>query len=699
MASILDSALRRFGVTLGVSAAKRQVEEALEPILERAIRTGMDENATLREMALATRNIPGLRVASHAAVSAAGAVLAEHADDLWPGRTDPFTKSMRVALKRLGPSLHFASDIGADALEKAVKAKADGIISPATAIPSDRKAELDQGVFLWPGEFPNRFLVPARNDDGTIKFDAQNLPIILDPEVMTRRHQSKYTTSSTRTVSGGKGQPSRQVTDPPQRPDFIGPFALRDAVQMVDMGRMDPAAAEAIQKLLAPKPGYFQSWGDDVWEVIRAYNAAFTRRKAETGYDWLDQEESEGLVQTMLKAQPDVTLLRELVGKRFKARIGQNGARPGELSLEDCNELEQVVFDMWLGGEQPVMTKLVRRARRVRRSGAIRGLSPFGVVATVAGITSPIWMPLVGFVLVLLVSVLMFVQGVFTPVTGGTVPFLGTAYDSKAFAMGSVFLAGWLAFVVTWFFPIFQTATSWVRTLFPSLKEDWLASLGRRIVAFALLFCSGIEFYAVALNVAPIWRVVVLAVAGVGVAVAMGLAEAGYRYQAEEMVKNAAKPTIIAFGIIPLLMVFTVGVWQGNPAQASATTGWLSGLFAALHWWHYVLAFGALCILLLLAAMLFGGGSKEGKNIGGGTSERAMNLASMMLGGGAFLAVLFLGGWMLLAGLHEIGSWFDGSPVSASVPTQADNGPWFDRAAMCADPVTTFEQRQILRCP
>ena len=410
MASTLESVLRRFGVNLGVSAVRRQVEEVLQPVLEHAISTGMDENATLRAMALATRDIPGLRVASYAAVSAAGAVLGEHADDLWPGDNRAFTRTMRAALKRLGPQLAFASDVGADALEKAVKDKVDGIVSPSTTAPADRRAELDQGVFLWPSEFPNRILVPAKADDGSIRYDGQNVPIILDPEVMTRRHAEKYTRSTTRTVGGGKGQPSKQVTDPPQRPEIIGPFALRDAVQMVDMGRWDPASAEAVQRLLAPKPGHFASWGDDVWDVIRARNTTLARRSRETGYDWLAHEESEGLAKSLAQGKVDVTVIKELIGKAFKPRIGQGGAPAGELTFEAIDELEQIVFDQWCMGEQPLHTKAIRHYRRVQRSGAICGVSPLSIMWAAAGITSLIWMPIVGIVLILLVCVLMFVQ-------------------------------------------------------------------------------------------------------------------------------------------------------------------------------------------------------------------------------------------------------------------------------------------------
>ena len=323
MASALESVLRRFGVNLGVSAVRRQVEEVLQPVLEHAISTGMDENATLRAMALATRDIPGLRVASYAAVSAAGAVLGEHADDLWPGDNRAFTRTMRAALKRLGPQLAFASDVGADALEKAVKDKVDGIVSPSTTAPADRRAELDQGVFLWPSEFPNRILVPAKADDGSIRYDGQNVPIILDPEVMTRRHAEKYTRSTTRTVGGGKGQPSKQVTDPPQRPEIIGPFALRDAVQMVDMGRWDPASAEAVQRLLAPSPdtsppGAMTS-GTSSAPATRRWLAA-VGRPATIGSP---TRESEGLAKSLAQGKVDVTVIKELIGKAFKPRIGQ----------------------------------------------------------------------------------------------------------------------------------------------------------------------------------------------------------------------------------------------------------------------------------------------------------------------------------------------------------------------------------------
>jgi len=679
---------------VGEAAFRRGFEEIAEPHIERMIRYQVGVNETAKATLRDVNRIPGLRIGGNALAKTVGELINKYADNLWPNDRRPQTAVLRQVLKGIGPALMATADASADALQRVGNDEIDKMISsPTNTVQAARQAAFDQGVYLWLDEFPGRFLIPAKNPDGSIMLDPQtNLPIILDPEVMARMSLPKYTQSTTRTVGGGKGQQSRTVTDPPQRPNIRGPYHIADAIQIAGLKGYAPEDADKILKLLTPKASYFASWGDDVWEVIRAYNATFTRRKAETGFDWLDQEESEGLVQTMLKSQPDVALIRELVGKRFKSRIGQNGAHPGELSLADCDELEQVVFDMWLGGEQPKVTKLIRRARRVRRNGAIRGLNPFGVMASVAGITSWIWMPVAGIVLCLLVAVLLFVQGVFTPITGGTVPFLGMAYDAKVVAVWSTILSGILAFVVTWSFPVFQTATNWVRTLLPSLKEDWLNSLGRRIVAFGLVFCSGIETYAVMLNVAPMWRLAILAAACVGIGVTMGQVEAGYRYKVEEMVDKSAKPILVVFMGIPILLALTLGVAQGNPTHTSATWAGLS----AITMWEW-LGLGALVVFALFLVSLF-----FGKSEGTGGGDRAMTFASIMLGGGAFLAILFLGGWMLLAGLHEIGSWFKGGSATAaptSVPAQVDDGPWFDRAAMCADPVTTYQQRQVLNCP
>jgi TRAP-type C4-dicarboxylate transport system substrate-binding protein len=55
-----------------------------------------------------------------------------------------------------------------------------------------------------------------------------------------------------------------------------------------------------------------------------------------------------------------------------------------------------------------------------------------------------------------------------------------------------------------------------------------------------------------------------------------------------------------------------------------------------------------------------------------------MTLASILLGGGAFLAVLFVAGWMVLAGLHEIGSWYTANlaPGTVSCPTVINRNAW-----------------------
>jgi hypothetical protein len=681
--------LQRFGVDIGVRASKRLIEEKLEPILENAIRDGMDDNETLRRLALATRDIPGLRVGAHAAVSTAGAILAEHADDFWPGRTDGLTKRMRFLLKRLGPSLHFASDITADALEKAVKDRTDAVISSSTLPTAERKAELDRGVYVFIHGGTRYVVIPLRDTSGEVIFDTDGDPIPTNKVPFW--DDSAYT--ETITKMEGTGKDRKPVSQRPRKRKLTPLIPIQDAVKMFDTEAVPWGDVEALKaefRKMAAKPSYFELWGADVWDVIRAYNATLARRSRETGHDWLRNEESEGLAESLADGKVDVTIVRELIGKAFKPRIGQNGAPAGEFTFEAIDELEQVVFDLWAGGEQPRLTKIVRHARRLWRAGAIQGLNPWGVMVTVAGITGVIWMPIVGMVLCLLVAVLLFVQGVFTPIAG-TVPFLGVAYDSKTVSMASVVLAGWIAFVVTWFFPIFQTATAWVQTLSSTIKEDWLVSLGRRIVAFGLLFCSGIEFYAIALNVAPIWRVVLLAVAGVGIAVSMGLVEAGYRYKAEELVDRAHKPTLILFGLIPLLLTFTVGVAQGNPAEVSSVWSRLP----TFHWWHWA-GLGALVLLgIILYWMLFAQSNGE-------TKKSVIGLLATALIAAAVIVGLALVGDYLIQGWDRFMDVFDGQQPSTAatiVEQPRDNGPWFDRHALCANTRTPFDIKKDLNCP
>ncbi len=603
MASFLEQA--------GEAAFKRGFEEWSEPLIEESLRNGLDENETAKRIIRSANRIPGFRLATHALAKTLGELFTKHAENLWPNDHRPSIAVLRQVLKALGPAMSATTDATTDVLERIANTEVDKVISARSVATAERKGQFDQGVFLWPDEFPGKILIPAKNPDQSIRLDAQSIPIILDPKVMERRHSERYTRSTSRSV--GQGKDRKTVTDPPVRPNIIGPFALSDAVQMIDMERFAPEDAQAIRALLAPKAGYYQSWGDDLWEVYRAYNATFVRRKAETGYDWLSQRESEGLVQTMLKSQPDVTLLRELVGKRFKSRIGQNGARPGELSLEDVDELEQVVMDMWLGGEQPREVQIVRAVRRVWRSAAFRGASPLKATLAVLSLSTVIWIPLLVCFVIFLTAAQLYVQAVLQDLHTVANTFFWGSFDGYQFALFASVASAWMLFGFEQLMKLFRTATAWIGIVFPAWTSESMTSSLRKIRIFGFVL-PGLNGYLVALGVPSDYRLLVALPVGFAIAIGSMLVDAGYLEDVNNAVRRAAKPMTLVLVSVPLVLIVLFGYFAGLTAGSRETWSGAKILWSLLtgHW------YGKL-VLLALGALTIGGLLNRSEIINDGT--------------------------------------------------------------------------------
>ncbi|HAU65795.1 MAG: hypothetical protein UT30_C0010G0015 [Candidatus Uhrbacteria bacterium GW2011_GWF2_39_13] len=587
---------------------KRHFEEVAEKTITAGIAAGDNENTLARRVLKATfgpnsalvvavQAIPGLRYAPHLILGAVSEMLNKHALNLWPGDNRPSIRALRMVLKNTAPALLGIGDATADVLERRVDEAIGKVISASDTAPTDRKAALDL-IVVVPDYYGMRPFFPVRTDaEGKIVLTEQGTPVVLDREFTNfsvrwiREHpKTKISTGGGR---NGQGQTTQEIA--PTAPWQV--YSFQEWLTLVDSA--DEIGTEVIAALrkqfMVPKSWDHQI-SEETWATFRA--AIRTRRALQCAgrRTWMDRQDFEKLVEKMLQVQPPALRVNQLIGAAFFERIGQDGAPPGCFCEEALVEFEDTL-DIFLGGEQDKLTKIIRAVCEIKRVVAKQQMNPIKAVLAIAGLTSVIWMPILAVVSLLILSAMMFVQGVFTPLTG-TVPYLGMDVSAKAFALWMTFASGWLAFVVTISFPIFQMASSWIRTLFPSMRDDWLTSIGRRIVAFGLLVCSGMEFYAVALNLSPLMRMVILASCGVGVALSMALVEAGYRAQAELAVKNSYKPLLFLFGILPLGIAYVYGTYQGNPEAGTAIGG---GLTTA---WNYIQSSKMVQSLLFLLGVI-----------------------------------------------------------------------------------------------
>ena len=612
---------------------QQMFEETAEKVIQNGISAGDSENDLARHVLKATfghhsplvaavKAIPGLRYAPNLVLGAVSEFLNEDAMNLWPTDKRPAIKALRIVLKNVAPALVGIGGATADVLEQHVDKAVGQVISPSTIGAFDRKAKLDY-VAVIPAYFGMHPFFPVRKDEttGAVELTSQGAPVVIDRQFTNFAIQWIHDHPKIKTTIGGgrngQGQTMQEIS--PTAPWQV--YSFQEWLLLVDgADEIGSGVVESLRKQFAPPKGWDQQISEETWATFRA--AIQTRRalQCQGRRNWMDRQDFEKLVEKMLEVQPPAIRVNQLIGAAFFARIGQDGAPIGHFSETVLTEFEDTL-DIFLGGEQDRFTKMMRAACQIRRAAAKQKISWPKAVLAIASLTSLIWFPILSAVSLLLLSAMMFIQGVFTPLEG-TVSYLGTNVSAKAFALWMTFGSGWLSFVVTWIFPIFQTATSWIRSFFPRLKEDWLTSIGRKIVAFGLLICSGMEFYAVALNLSPLMRLVILASCGVGVALSMALVEAGYRYEAELAVKKSYKPLMVLFGILPLAIAYTYGVYEGNAESqtgkaviGSFSNGWdlvlSSKTMQSILFLLGIIALGALIRLLERARVVDGFAVKE----------------------------------------------------------------------------------------
>ncbi|MBI4435113.1 hypothetical protein HY630_00425 [Candidatus Uhrbacteria bacterium] len=709
-----ENPMARFLAQLEQAAFKRVFEQLTQPILEEAIASNLHPNTAAKRVIRKIITIPGFGLAANVLFSTGGELLSEHADELWPGDTRPFTKALREILKRTGPLIVGASDATADALEKLGDASVDQVVSPSTVAGTGR-ASMD-ALFFFHHEGVWRLILPARNPGGgQVVMDEWGNPVPINAEVLAAYNHEDYTKPTSRQEKGKDGKPGRTVKGPPAKKRMvIGPLSPLEAAEqnLFDLKRFPLEEAEALRKLLTPKPSWESRVSPRVDHVLSWLVDVLSF--APLNLTALERQEVEDLVQKMKARKPDPDWVNRRLG-RFEdecAKFPLTGRRTyNEAAIGRMRTLFGRIrneIDITLEGEQSNLTK----ARKGLQAApdVLRQVGEILTTSTPWAVQGLLWWrnaTIAAFVFLL--------AGILMPVAWANLWWvtMGTMLVSLA--------GGIIGFATTWPFPVVQKAYDWLQKYIGGTSVDSINSLGRRIASFALLVGAGILPLLIWLQFPIVVRVGIVAFGGlVPIGIVFALREAGYPDLAQKMAKRSILIANFVFGTIAVGLFALVGFmfaytgklmtgpsfvrWfvDGSLAQGKSAETWFSGLSASA-------ATGVVAVVmgLVVLAALFFLPKKEKASVTVTTVKPGesvvLNFASIVLGGLAFLGVLVAVGWLGFKGLSLVGNWFEDPAPSASTaaeaPTQQDNGPWFDKAGMCADPDTTFEQRQTLKCP
>ncbi|MCR4313969.1 MAG: hypothetical protein NUV84_01840 [Candidatus Uhrbacteria bacterium] len=688
------------------AAFKRAFEVATQPLIEEALRTHLDPNTAARRILRSILTIPGFNLASNVLFSAGGELLAEHADELWPGDTRPYTVAMRQILKQVGPLIVGGADATADALEIVGNEAVDRVTNPATMPPAERRGTMD-GLFFFYHEGSWRLILPLRIQDGSVQMDEWGNPVPTNPEVLGDYNHDDYTKSTTRNEKSGRdGKSTRQVKGPPaKRRMVVGPVTPLEAAEkgLFSLKRFPLEEAEAIKKLLRPKPSWESEISPDVDRVlswlIRVLSLAALNITA------LERQEIEDLVGNMMKQKPEPEWVNRRLGRFSKetdkfpldGRRTYNDAQLGRIrALLGCIRDE---LDITLGGEQSLATKA--------RKGLQAAPDILRQVWKVFSGSAPWATAIRWWLYVAIAAFLLLLLGILLPVAcAGKQMFTLFAFICAA-------TGGILGFVITWPFPLIQKVYDYLQTFIVGYSVDSINSLGRRIASFALCMGAGVLPLTIWLEFPVFVRAGIVTFGGLfPIGIMFALREAGYPDLAQRLVKRSLLIANFVFGTLAVATMVLVGgiasytgkfmtgpqflkeVFDRSVNGAGHVGSWFSGFTL----WDLGLLVLLGLVLVLFLTILFGGSKEKG------TSDRAVTLLSLLLGVALFLGVLVGVGWGVIAGIRGIGNWFHDDPVPTTTspqvqPSQKEDGPWFDKTAICANPHTTFEMRRDIPCP
>ncbi len=691
MAGIIDR--------IGAEMAERHVEGEFRKAIDAGIAAGDDENALTKRayrqmfgpdsaLVAAARAIPGLQYAPHLVFTIAAEVISRKALTFLPGDQRPIVRAVRLALHASAPALIGMGEAATDVIERQINTAVDRTVSPAGAAAAERNKTVDMVAIIEHVAYgmAHPFFPVARDDQGNIRMTAWGNPVVLD--VAYQRFVTDYEVRNPHREETRGGGGRNQPQGPPTRVIQTSPVRLYTVAEWAQMVQatgvqVETSVLDRITRLFTPvKAG---EWSPHTWEVIRAYMKSYARFQREGLLDWLDSEESEGLVESLLKGKPEPKFVNELLGEGYHSRIGQ-GAPEGEFSLDVLVEIETQAIDKWLGGEQPLYTKVVRGLRRFRRAATLSGASPWWVGLGILGLSATVWVPALILIALLILAGKMYLMGLNMPLQGVAM-FRGSVVTAPEAATLNVLWAGVITFLVTCTFPFIQTLFGWMKFIFHD-EKDLLKSYGRRIAAFTLVMCLVTQI-AIALGVPPAQRLPIPLILLGTVAVGFLYVEANHRYEAELAAVQSGKVLSIAFAIYLVLNVFLYGWVSAHPSEVAIIAQGVKGLSTISSWFKLAMVLAGLMGLSALVSWF------EYRKVPDGTPARLRirGVGPLMVG-----MVITIAAGFLCSGFPWGLSYQSSSAASTPVVAAPAPAPKKSHTDICDQPISVYQREQI-GCP
>lgn len=661
---LMGENMRRYLRQLEQAAFKRAFVQVTKPILEEAINSNLDQNSAAKRILKVIHRIPGFSLAANVLFSAGGEFLAEHADELWPGDTRPYTVALRGILRQAGPLIVGAADATADTLDALADTAADRVVSnPGATRLEDQKAMMD-AIYFFVRDGKKYLVIPLRNPaTWKIMLDDLGDPIPTNAEVHEVYNHEDYTKPVMRTEKAGQdGKQTKQVKGPPaKKRTLLGPLTPLEAAQqnLFDLSRFPIEEADEIKKLLRPKPSWESLISPDVDRVLSWLVDVLSL--ATLSLNAVERQEIEDLVQKMKQQKPEPEWVNKRLG-RFRVEVSRfplHGRRTyNDAQLAQIRTLLSRIrdeIDITLEGEQSLTTKARKGLEAapdvLRQVGEILSSSTPWVVRGLLWWRNAV---IIAFVLLLI--------GILAPVAAANTPVFTLAVFLCAIAGGS------LGFAITWPLPIFQKVYDFLQEFISGYSQDSINSLGRKVASFALCVGAGVLPLTIWLEFPVFSRASIVAFGGLfPIGIMFALKEAGYPDLAQRLAKrsllvaNAVFGTfaVLLFAFVGLLCAYTGKLMTGSEfvkwsvGKSSTGLGIVGAWLGGLTMWHWM-GIGALVVFSLILGVILFGGSKDS-----GSGDRAITLASI-IGGFALIAALCGFGLM---GLDKIGSWFDDEPA------------------------------------
>lgn len=502
-------------------------------------------------------------------------------DKVLPEMNTPAVRAAREILRQAGPNILIGAlagvrDAAQDIDRGQIQSQLDAVRSDPTTPSDQRDRQLDW--VLVSRLLPGRIFCPARNDNRTVRFDANGVPVVLDPDWQTMRGMWDEThKASTRKEGGGKkGQPATTTVTPAEAFPF-------DWVRLEDLATtasvvITPEDMKTIKGLLA-KPA---EWWEQVGADVRQFFIILGRSLRS------DSALQYGLREDHIK---DVVGVASPIFLQDMAREYLPQAPHGRFPPEVVQDIVDT-FDAALGSELTTTNK-VKAA--IARAWSSRGRLP-GMAKAALGTVAFLGLLFVFAQIALFLTAFAgVVYGALMSYEGmARLPFTSAVFEANWLAAGLMGAGGVTIIILLYTLKIWQRVFAPIVSWFGA-SADFLENYRWHFTYMmlpAFLFAIGALFFETSIYA----RALVLAIACARVAVGHGFRIAEDPENSRLITWRSSK-----YGIPVILGVFVLDYFI---RMAWVGIGWAALVTAATSTWSFVTSKHVVAIALRFAAAI-----------------------------------------------------------------------------------------------